>query len=53
MMKKKVYEKIVNIDLDIHKKATSDEFERYDAALSIISYQLFNAPLPIKTEMRL
>jgi ribosomal protein L16 Arg81 hydroxylase len=40
MKTNKVFEKIVNIDLDIHKDATSDDLERYDAALPIISYNL-------------
>jgi len=39
--KKKEFEKIVNIDLEVHEKATSDEQERYDAALYTISALLF------------
>ena len=41
MKKKKTYDKIVNIDLEIHKNATSDELERYDGVLPIITYQMF------------
>lgn len=41
MKTKKNFEKVANIDLDIHKNATTDEWERYDAALTTISYLLF------------
>ena len=41
MAKKKNFEKIVNIDLEIHKDATSDEWERYDAVLPVITYHVF------------
>ncbi|WP_318343843.1 hypothetical protein [Flagellimonas baculiformis] len=35
------HEKIVNIDLEIHKTANTNDWERYDAALPIISLRLF------------
>lgn len=35
------YEKIVNIDLEIHKSANTNDWERYDAALPMISLRLF------------
>lgn len=38
---KKIIEKIVSIDLEIHKDASADEWERYDASLTTITYQLF------------
>ncbi len=39
------YEKIVNIDLEIHKSATTNDWERYDAALPMISLRLFQKNL--------
>ncbi|WP_108422372.1 hypothetical protein [Flagellimonas amoyensis] len=39
------YEKIVNIDLEIHKVANTADWERYDAALPIISLRLFQKNL--------
>ncbi|WP_418497745.1 hypothetical protein [Flagellimonas sp.] len=39
------YEKIVNIDLEIHKAANTNDWERYDAALPIISLRLFQKNL--------
>lgn len=35
------YEKVVNIDLELHHSANNNEKERYDAALPIISLRLF------------
>ncbi|MBW8242470.1 hypothetical protein K1F50_06625 [Muricauda oceani] len=35
------FEKIVNIDLELHTSASDNEKERYDAVLPIISLRLF------------
>ncbi|MHA7863338.1 hypothetical protein [Flagellimonas marinaquae] len=35
------YEKVVNIDLELHNDAAANDRERYDAALPIISLRLF------------
>jgi len=37
----KKFENLVRVDLEIHKSANDNDWERYDAALPMVSLQLF------------